>query len=228
MDRHAMLRPIMLMNELQAIAEVHAEEYARGHTFCIENNCAWVVTHYLIEIDRMPTEKQEIEISTWPCGRDNLRATRDFRIRDAKTGAELIRATSQWIMIDMAARKPMRLDGVLDEWDLIDERALDRSFDKFPDFVSDTRMTIVPRFDDVDVNQHINNAVYAVWATEALGFDFRDTHKLIGISINFKKEIKAGTPEVIIESKLDGSVSRHLIRAGDEISAVAVCEWEKI
>ena len=228
MDRHGIWRPIMLMNELQSVADTHAEQLGRGRAYCEDNAIAWVVTHYLIEIDEMPHDRQEIMISTWPSGIDGIRAFRDFQITDAKTGASLVRATSQWVMIDADARKPLRLDDALAGWEIWTERALNREFDKFPDFVSDTSVNIVPRFDDVDVNQHINNAVYAVWATEALGFDFRDTHRLIGLSINFKKEVKAGTPEIIVESMLDGAVSRHLIRAGDEINAVAVCEWEEI
>ena len=227
MDRHGLLRPIMLMNELQAIADTHAEKYGRGRTFCTENNCAWVMTHCMAEIDQMPDEKREIELSSWPSGCDSLRAVRDFRIRDATTGHEMVRATSQWVMIDTNARRPMRLDGVMSDWGIIAERALEREFDKFPDFVADTCITAKPRFDDVDLNQHINNAVYAVWATEALGFEFRDNHKLRGLAINFKKEIKAGISEITIESRLDGSVSRHLIRDSENINAVIVCEWEQ-
>ncbi|MDR1207676.1 MAG: hypothetical protein LBK26_04665 [Rickettsiales bacterium] len=227
MDRHGTLRPIMLMNELQAIADTHAEKFGRGRTYCAENNCAWVVTHYLIEIDEMPAEGQELEFSTWPSGRDALRAIRDFRIRDALSGAELVRATSQWVMIDLDARRPMRLDSIMGGWDTIHERALDREFDKFPDFAADAFMAVRPRFDDVDVNQHINNAVYAVWATESLGFEFRDAHKLRGLAINFKKEIKAGVSEVVIESKLDGAVSRHMIKSNDTEHANVICEWEE-
>ena len=237
MDRHGLLRPIMLFNELQAMADTQAERLGRGRTYCFENNCAWVVTHYLVEIDQMPRENQEIELSTWPSGCDKLRAIRDFRIRDAATGEEMVRATSQWVMIDLDARRPMRIDEAMAEWCVIEERALNREFEKFPDFVPDVNLKVTPRFDDVDVNQHINNAVYAIWATEALGFEFRDQHKLRGISINFKKEIPAGAPEVVIESTLSGAVSRHMIKSGlsrrsgvaaktdDTEHANVICEW---
>ncbi|MCL2538335.1 MAG: thioesterase [Alphaproteobacteria bacterium] len=228
MDRHGLLRPIMLMNELQAVADTHAEDLDRGRTYCMDKNCAWVVTHYLIEINEMPGEGQEIEISTWPSGRDAVRAIRDFRITDVATGRELVRATSQWILIDAAARRPLRLDDIMSGWGIISERALDRTFDKFPDFDADVSMAALLRFDDIDLNQHINNAVYAVWATEALGFEFRNAHKLRGLSINFKKEIPAGVPAVTVESKLDGATSRHIIKSNEEINAVMICEWEKI
>jgi acyl-ACP thioesterase len=226
MDRHGLLRPLMLMNELQAIADTHAEKFGGGRTFCAAHNVAWVVTHYLIDILEMPGENEEIEFSTWPYSRDALRAVREFRIRGGD-GREMVRATSRWVLIDLAARRPVRLEGNMAAFGQIPERAYARDFGKFPDFIADAQMVVRPRFDDIDVNQHINNAVYAAWATEALGFDFRDGHNLRGLSINFKKEIKAGAQEAVIESKLDGALSRHLVRCGEDVSAVVICEWEK-
>ena len=84
------------------------------------------------------------------------------------------------------------------------------------------------RFDDIDVNQHINNAVYAVWATESVGYVYRSNHKLKKIDINFKKEVNPDTPEICIDVAIDGLVSKHKIRTGDTEHAAVICHWEKI
>ena len=84
------------------------------------------------------------------------------------------------------------------------------------------------RFDDIDVNQHINNAVYAVWATESVGFQYRSTHKLRKIDINFKKEVNPNTPEIRIDVAIDGLVSRHKICVEDTVHAVVICHWDEI
>ena len=84
------------------------------------------------------------------------------------------------------------------------------------------------RFDDIDVNQHINNAVYAVWATESVGYKYRTEHKLKKIDINFKKEVSLDVPEICIDVAIDGLVSRHKIRSGDTEHAVVICHWEKV
>jgi len=227
MDRHGLLRPVMLMNELQNVADYHAEALGRGRTWCKENGCAWVVTHYLVDIDRMPGENQEIEISTWPSRADALRAARDFEIKDVKTGASMVRATSQWVMIDMNTRKPVRIDEVLADWGTLDERVIDRPFEKFPEFEPATTWIAYPRFDDLDLNQHINNAVYATWAAESLGFEFRDGHKLRRLDINFKKEIPADVRNIEVESRLDGMTSRHMIKNEAEHANV-ICEWSPL
>jgi len=44
------------------------------------------------------------------------------------------------------------------------------------------------RFDDIDTNMHVNNALYPLWATEALCHTFRNEHLPSEIEISFKKE----------------------------------------
>ena len=82
--------------------------------------------------------------------------------------------------------------------------------------------------DDEQWHEDINNAVYAVWATESVGFKYRSEHKLKKIDINFKKEVSPDTPEIQIDVAIDGLVSRHKIKSGDTENAVVICQWEKI
>ena len=224
-DRFGFIRPLMLMNELQAIADNHAEALGCGRSYCINHGIAWVVTHYLIDICELPREAEELTFTTWPSAQDALKAVRDFEIRGSD-GRLMVRATSQWILIDIRQRRPLRLAEHLPAWDLFPERALDRTFDKFPDFEVQKSHVMKCRYDDVDVNQHINNAVYAVWATESTGFEFRNTHRLCGLEINFKKEISPDMPQVTVDVALGPKISRHKIRTGDTENANIICRWE--
>lgn len=223
-DRYGNLRPLILMNELQGMGDTHAEILGVGLTFLQEHNFAWVVTHYLVDILETPHVGEELAFSTWPSVADNLRTTRDFEIR-AADGRLLVRATSQWALLDMNTRRPLRLTENLPIFPYSDARAWDRTFEKFPDFDAQKTHTFKCRFDDIDVNQHINNAVYAVWATESVGYHYRDTHTLRSIELNFKREISPDTPEVQIDVAIDGLVSRHRIRTGDNVHAYVVCTW---
>ena len=227
-DRFGLMRPLTLMNQLQGMGDRHAEMLGVGYEYCMAHNIAWVVTHYMVDIIEMPHERQRITITTWPSCQDALRATRDFEVRDAADGRLLVRATSQWVLIDMTRRRPLRLDENLPRWAYSTHRAWERSFDKFPDFDAQSQHVFKCRFDDIDVNQHINNAVYAVWATESVGFDYRNTHKLRGIELNYKKEIAPTTPEVVIDVAMDGNVSHHKIRTGDAEHAIIKCIWQEV
>ena len=228
-DRYGNMRPGILMNELQGMGDTHAEMLGCGRTFIHENNIAWVVTHYLVDIVEMPRNGEILTYSSWPAVQDNLRATRDFEIHGTD-GRLLVRATSQWILIDLERRRPLRLNEWLRvQWPTDMPRAYDRKFEKFPDFTADKTHILKCRFDDIDENQHINNAVYAVWATESVGYEYRNTHELCGIELNYKHEISPTTPQVYIDVKIDGLTTHHRIRT-DETSenAQVVCHWREI
>lgn len=224
-DRFGNIRPMILMNELQAMADNHAESLGVGRSYCIEHGLAWVVTHYLVDILELPHEGEELTFITWPSKHDALKAVRDFEIRGADNRI-LVCATSQWIMIDIEKRRPMKLSEALQNWNVIPERALNREFVKFPDFEPDQVHTFKCRYDDIDVNQHINNAVYAVWATESVGFEFRNSHKLCGMELNFKKEVNPNTPEILAQVKIEGKISHHKIISDGVENANIVCYWK--
>lgn len=230
-DRYGNMRPGILMNELQGMGDTHAEMLGVGRTFIHENNIAWVVTHYLVDIAEMPHNGEMLEYSSWPAVQDNLRVTRDFEIRGSD-GRLLVRATSQWILIDLNRRRPLRLNEWLkNEWPNDFGRAYDRTFEKFPDFQSEKTHVFKCRFDDIDENQHINNAVYAVWATESVGYEYRNTHTLCGIELNYKHEIAPDTPQVSIDVKCDGNITHHRIHTTDATgadveNAQVICRWQ--
>ncbi len=226
-DKHGFIRPVILMNYLQDVADTHAEVLGAGRAFCIEKGIAWVVTHYLIDIVQLPREMDKLIVTTWPAAHGSLKAIRDFQIHN-ENGDLMIRATSQWILINMEKRIPLRLDNYLPaDWTNGVERALDLPFDKFPDFAANTENNrFLVRYDDVDVNQHVNNGVYAKWATESVGFDFRDKHNLKKIYLNFKKEIPFDTKEAFIETAIDGLISHHKIKSGDSENANVICQWK--
>ena len=53
-DRYGNMRPGILMNELQGMGDANAENMGYGRTFIHEKMVGWVVTHYLVDIVRMP------------------------------------------------------------------------------------------------------------------------------------------------------------------------------
>ena len=225
-DRYGFMRPIMLMNELQGLADKHANMLGAGREYCTEKGIAWVVTHYFIDIIDMPRSGDQLTYSTWPSVSGAVKSERDFEIHDEK-GNLKIRAISQCVLIDIETRRPTRISDWFPEWTGLPERVWERSFNKCDDFVPTKSSVISCRFDDVDVNQHINNAVYAVWATESVGFNFRNEHVLTGMDIYFEHEISPNTPAVHIEVIMDGDTTRHKIMADGTERANVVCYWKK-
>ena len=225
-DRYGLLRPISLMNKLQGLAGTHAEMLGIGGTFCKAHNLAWFMTHMFVDIPDMPRAEEELVYSTWPSITGAVRSERDFEIRD-KNGNLKVRAISQWVLIDLESRRPVRISDYFPDWNGLPERVWDREFDKGPDFIPTKSQVMACRFDDIDVNQHVNNAVYTVWATESVGFDYRNTHKLRGLDIYFEHEIRPSTPTVRIEIAFDNNtnISRHKIMTNEVEHAKVICYW---
>ena len=228
-DRYGLMRPVALMNKLQGLAGIHAEMLGAGQTYCASRNIAWVLTHMFVDIVDTPHAEEKLIYSTWPSITGPLRSERDFEIKDAN-GKLKVRAISQWVLIDLNTRRPARISDVLPEWAGLTERVWNRDFDKGSDFIPTKTHVMACRFDDIDVNQHINNAVYTVWATESVGFDYRNTHKLRGIDIYFKHEINPNTPTVRIEVAFDktNNITRHKIMTNEIEHAQVVCYWDKL
>lgn len=224
-DRYGFLRPVALMNKLQGLAGTHADMLGAGREYCASHNIAWVLTHMFVDIVDMPRAEEKLVYSTWPSVTSAVRSERDFEIKDAN-GKLKLRAISQWVLIDLHTRRPVRITDFLPDWQGLPERVWDREFDKGTDFIPTKTCVMACRYDDIDVNQHINNAVYTVWATESVGFEYRNAHKLRGIDLYFEHEINPHTPTVRVEVAFDGNITRHKIMTNEVEHAKVICYWQ--
>ncbi len=228
-DKNGHLRLITLLNIFQDAADCHANEMGLGYDFCRSKGLAWVGANYHIRINRLPRWHETVKIITWPCEERRLGAVRDFRVEDEQ-GNIIITAASQWILIDFEKKRPVSLREHLPEYRIIPERALETDFAKIPEPLQVSKLsTFKVRYDDIDINKHVNNAVYPLWATEAVDEDFRLSHIPQELEITFKKEGHFGE---LIETAtaMDGLISLHIIRAkedGRELARIRI-HWTDV
>ena len=227
-DRDGQLRLITLLNIFQDVADSHANQMGLGYDFCQTKGLAWVGSNYHIGIDRLPRWHETIKVITWPCEERRLGAIRDFRVED-ETGHPIIVAASQWILIDFAKKRPVGLRENLPDYQVIPERALETDFAKLPQpEKEDTTTEFKVRYDDIDVNNHVNNSVYPLWASESVDPAFRLEHVPQELEIAFKKEGHYGERVKII-TEIQENVSLHDITAlsdGRELAKVRI-KWQK-
>ena len=228
-DKNGHLRLITLLNIFQDAADCHANEMGLGYDFCRSKGLAWVGANYHIRINRLPRWHETVKIITWPCDERGFGAVRDFRVEDEQ-GKIIITAASQWILIDFEKKRPVSLREHLPEYRIIPERALETDFAKIPEPLQVSKLsTFKVRYDDIDINKHVNNAVYPLWATEAVDEDFRLSHIPQELEITFKKEGHFGE---LIETAtaMDGLISLHIIRAkedGRELARIRI-HWTDV
>lgn len=216
MDQNLVLKPSALFNFLQDLASENAENLNFGYSYIKENNLAWFLLKYHMEFSDYPEGKYELNIKTEPRGYNKLFAFRDFEI--ISEDKVLGRVASMWSLIDVNSRGIVPIQKVLaDNPHMVkfEKRPEDLNYEKIPSLEKiDIEKTYETRFDDIDVNRHVNNANYIVWALEPLGFEFRDSKKLKTLDVVFKKEMKYGD-KVVSKVEICGDKTVHLLKSLD-------------
>lgn len=226
-DKFGLLRYVSLMNILQNLASEHSNLLNIGSSFCKEHNVGWVVIYYYVDILKKIKERNKLFCKTWLYSFEKLKTVREFQICD-KNGDILINATSQWVLIDLEKRRPILLDSIINLDDDVkkENRAINKDFNKIENFIENNTCMFDCKFDDFDINQHINNSVYMNWAIESLGLEFMNKNYLKTFYINFKKEITTNIKKVCVGVKLDKQISYHKIKSNDVDNVIIKCFWK--
>ena len=230
-DKNNNLRILTLMNILQDIADDNAALLGFGLDFCIKNGMTWVGSNYVLDIKRLPKIHENITIETWPSARNRLSAYRDFEVF-GEDGKPIIKASSQWILLNLEKKRPVSVEENLPIKEVVNERAIETDFPKMPEIERvDEDFKFRVRFDDIDINKHINNAVYILWATEAVNPEFRLNHNPKKININFRKEGYMGE-KIEVLTQVTGKTTVHCIKTYDtdnvrELARVII-DWEEM
>lgn len=228
-DCHGFLRLLSLMNILQDIAVEHADTLGVGLDICKEHNLAWVGSNYLLKIERLPRLHENFSIATWPAESKLCSAIRDFEVVD-ENGNILLKATSQWVLIDIERRRPMVIKKYFNGYETLNRHALNADFTKMKTLPDNCTAYIYRvRYDDIDINKHVNNAVYALWASESIDAEYRFEHFPNEIEICFKKETYYGAT-VAVRTQLLQNESQHSIIDENSGAELAQCliKWQKI
>ena len=230
MDCDLVLKPGAMLQFLQDLASDNAESLGFGYSYIIKHNLAWFLLKYRLEFDDYPEGIYDLTIKTEPRGYNKMFAYRDFYI--SHNGKQIGRATSTWTLVDLTAKSMANAADILAGNKYMvqhEKREDDLSYGKIrlPENF-DIEKSFEVRFDDLDVNRHVNNANYIVWAIEPLDFNFRRSHKLKTVDMMFKKEITYGSV-VNVYIKKDDNITTHLLKnaeTGDELCLVNA-EWVK-
>jgi len=195
-DMNFRLKPSTLLNIFQDMATQSADIMGFGYETISSKNLGWFLIKYHIEFSEYPSNTGTYTFVTEPRGVDRMMAMRDFRIyKDDKC---ITRATSSWLLADMATRSLVSIKDSLNMW-AYEKREDDMKFEKIrlPETL-EYKEEFKVRYEDLDVNKHVNNANYIVWALESLPYEFRNEHNIKSIDMYFKREALYG--ETIVSS----------------------------
>jgi acyl-ACP thioesterase len=152
----------------------------------------WVLARLRLRLDAMPCWGSELAITTWPSDVDRLYAYRDFELK--QEGGPVGAAVTHWLLIDLDTRKPVRIPERVSRIELPErERALPEA-DRRP--AAPDAPTLAETFSAhrflIDVNQHVNSAVYLDWAVETIPEEVWTSHRLSELDVLFRAEATKG------------------------------------
>lgn len=230
-DPEGLLTPRALCAFLQEAAGGDATRAGYTMERLAQEQLAWVIQWMRVEVERYPRRAETLTITTWARRFERAIAWREFDVVDGG-GARVAVGTSRWAVVDLAARRLVRLPEFVRTCPVPDRpRALDRAPSSLeradpPDL--ERRFEV--RRGDLDVLRHVNNTRYIEWALEAVPDEIQETHRPSTFEIAFKREAVSGDSVLARTRRLEedgGLAFAHELRSagtGHEL-ARAVSVW---
>lgn len=224
------LKPVALFQFFQDVASDNAEKLGFGYSFIIKRNLAWFLLKYRMEFIDYPENIYNLTIETNPRGYNKLFAFRDFLIKheDKIIG----HATSTWGLINLDTKTMTPISSVLENSPYMNQFIKNDSDLKYQKIKQleriDFERSFDVRFDELDINQHANNANYISWALEPLDFEFRKNNKIKTIDMIFKKELKHNE-KILSQVEKHSDKTFHIVKnfnTNEELCSVCI-EWQK-
>ena len=163
-NEQAKLKIPSLFEMLQEVATEHANKLGVDFSALSPKGLGWALSKLSIEIQNLPSWNERVHITTWPSVRELVATYREFSALNANN-EPLFSARSQWILFDINTRRIVRLEK-LHEWALCNEFANSDTFEEpleRPKIIT-TSVECNVRNNDIDLNGHVNNSIYVVWA----------------------------------------------------------------
>ncbi len=224
-DRYGRLQPASVLDMFQDVATAHAEEMNIGRDAMAPRGVFWAVVRAKYEVVKEPQHFQTVTVRTWPHTPTRFSFMRDFTMLD-EAGDVLVKATNEWVLMDIEART---FASVKDFYEGPNDFCEERSFEKKPrkiaDFEEGNRpvIEIVPRYSDIDVNGHVNNARYANYVIDALNPSERGALKTF--QIDYRHEALPGQPLKMHTLVEDGRILSKGVNPSGEIAFASLIEF---
>ena len=211
-DRYGRIQPTALLDLLQDVATIQAEDMGIGHDAMEARGVFWAVVRLKYEIAREPQHYQIVSVRTWPHTLTSFSFLRDYLVRD-ENGETLAKATSEWVLMDIEKRKFVKVKDIYEgSYDFDEARAFPDRLRKIADFKEGNRplYTVVPAFCDIDVNGHVNNARYPSYVMNALAPD--QDMRIKSLQFDYRHEVLPASPLTVQTLVEEGRVRSKGLR----------------
>jgi acyl-ACP thioesterase len=192
-DTEGRLAPRALCAFLQEAAGGDAARGGYTMERLAADGLAWVIQWMRVEVERYPARGETVTVTTWarPFGR--ALAFREFDVVDG-SGARVAVGTSRWAVVDLEARRLVRLPEFVRRSPVPDRLPV---LDRAPATLEPVEPAQVERrFEvrrgDLDMVRHVNNTRYVEWALETVPDEVQEGRRPSAFEIAFRREAVYG------------------------------------
>uniref|UniRef100_A0A9R1VE75 Acyl-[acyl-carrier-protein] hydrolase n=2 Tax=Lactuca sativa TaxID=4236 RepID=A0A9R1VE75_LACSA len=166
-----------------------------------EKNLTWVTIKMQMILDRYPTWGDIVQINTWKSAYGNNGVSSNFTFCDCKTEEILGRASSISVMMNKKTRKLSKFPNEIrakQQKYYVDTPAIMEqditTWSKGNEIIKDHICKgLMPRWSDLDINQHVNHAKYIRWILESVPRTISENYEIESMTLEYYRECTADT-----------------------------------
>lgn len=164
-----------ILRYLEFLATEASSALNYPHEWYAAQGSAWLVREMRVLLGDLPSIGADLRLGTWLSEWRKVQAFREYAIWHPQTGRLVARARARWAYVDLARGLPQRVpDEMVARFSPLGPPMRPSPWTPptlLGDATTDAQTAVLrltAREVEADVNQHINNCVYADWLTEAL------------------------------------------------------------
>lgn len=197
-DCNNRLKESVLLNYMQDIAAEDAEIMGVGYSKIKDKNIGWFLTKYNIKIFDTLKNDGAFTLESQSKGIMRITFIRDFDIFNAKN-EKIGEATSSWGTADLTTGKIIPPAEIFEGFPNVNRDELRSTFPKIPAPKRiDFQKEYLAEFNNLDINGHVNNAVYLTWAEDILPLETLLSTRIAELDIQYKKQVKYGEKVTVL------------------------------
>ncbi|MEN9838847.1 MAG: hypothetical protein RL177_326 [Bacteroidota bacterium] len=220
-----------ILNHLQEAAGSHAGMLGLSVVQLLPQGLTWVLSRIIVTMHRYPVYRDRVRLETWPAGVDRFMALRDFELFGSDESL-IASVRTQWVMVDLATMRPVALPQNVHEIASANTRfAMPLESPRVSKLDGDGEFakSFSVRRSDIDLNKHVNNVNYLIWALEAVPDEVAAHQRPYEVDLVFRNETHYGDEIISRCSAIegDGTMFQHRIDRKSDGKEVflAVTRW---
>lgn len=219
-----------IMNYLTDICTIQSDEQNVGIDYLLENRRGWILTQWHLKINRYPTYKETVTVSTQAHSFYKYYAYRKHFIKDSQDNL-IVDGESTWLLVDLDKRRPVKIEEQMYDAYKISPNENDRfksaNFKHLDSWDSEAKFNV--RYSDIDTNEHVNNVKYISWIIESVPMDITANYEMKELTVCYKKETNYGhtvTVHTACEQTEGGYICKHnIVNEDGEDLTLAETHW---